>query len=136
MRMTNKDIILEETIIVQAMVDFEGYPVEEAVLTAKSREKLPSTAFCGPKRTYPAHDAKHVRNALTRLSQFGGKLKPATRLSIFRCLSGKAKKMGISITDSVRKKLGRSVSETVEEQIVDWYLTEHYPELVKKYGDK
>lgn len=86
--------------LIDALIEYEGFDVEEAVLTAKARSKLPSSAFCGPGRTYPAHDKKHVRNALTRLSQFGGKLKPVTRKRIKSCLKRKAKRMGIEIEET------------------------------------
>ena len=60
----------DETIL-KAMVELEGFSFEEAKLTYAKRQALPNSAFCGPKRTYPAHDKAHVRNAFARLSQFG-----------------------------------------------------------------
>lgn len=100
---------LDVNIIIDSMVKFEGFEVEEAVLTSKARSKLPSTAFCGPNRTYPAHDKARVRNALARLSQFGKRLKPATRARILSCLKKRAKRMGIE------------VSEVVEDPYIRWY---------------
>lgn len=94
----------DETIL-KAMVSLEGYGFEEAKLTYARREKLPSTAFCGPKRTYPAHDKAHVRNALARLSQFGGKLKSAVRARILGCLKRRAKRFNIEISETVEGKL-------------------------------
>lgn len=85
---------------VQIIVDFEGYSVEEAKLSYAERKNLPSTAFCGPHRSYPAHDAKHVRNALARLSQFGKRLSPAVRAKILSCLRRRAKKFGIEINET------------------------------------
>lgn len=139
---------LNETTIIESMVEYEGYTLEEAKLTYKTRQRLPSSAFCGPSRTYPSHDARRVRNGLARLSQFGGKLKPAVRKSIFNCLSRRAKRMGIEISDDVRKKY-RKVGESEEgketkedrstdrEKILKWYMEEVYPNLKKKEeGDK
>jgi len=88
----------EETMI--GMVAYEGYTIEEAKLTYKARQDLPSSAFCGPKRSYPAHDAKHVRNALARLSQFGKRLKPAVRKRILSCLKRRAKRFKIEISET------------------------------------
>jgi len=108
------------------------YEVGEAVLSYKARQKLPSKAFCDPKkRAYPAHDAKHVKAGLQRLSQFAKSMSPARRIRIFNCLSKRAKKYGIEISDDVRKKLrGKKVSEALEEsgwtfrQWTDWIMRE------------
>lgn len=40
-----------------------------AVLTAKTRNALPGSAFAGPDRSYPIQDPSHARNALARASQ-------------------------------------------------------------------
>lgn len=122
-----------ELVILIALQEYEGYNIEEAKLTYKSRENLPASAFCGPNRTYPAHDAAHVRAGLQRLSQFGGKMSSAAKASIFRCLSSRAKRMGVEISDDVKKKLrGGSVEESLNEDVIlDWYLEKYYPEWKK-----
>lgn len=129
----DNELEVEESVVLAAMQEFEGFTVEEAALTYKQRENLPNTAFCGPSRTYPAHDAKRVRAGLQRLSQFGGRLKPAVRNSIFNCLKRRAKRMGITISDDVLRKFKkRVVSETEQkEEILQWYLEKVYP-LYKK----
>ena len=115
---------INETVI-QAMVKFEGLSFEEAKLTYKQREKLSSTAFCGPNRTYPAHDAKHVRNALARLSQFGKRLKPAVRASILTCLKRRAKRFNIEIGETVAGKLCLiKFDETLDEKTRKKWLGE------------
>jgi hypothetical protein len=68
---------------------------EEAVLTTKARNNLPDSAFCGPNRSFPAHDAAHVRNGLARLSQ--AKLSPAQKEEVRKCLVSRAKKFGIQV---------------------------------------
>lgn len=125
----------DETVL-KAMVGLEGYSFEEAKLTYARREKLPSSAFCGPKRTYPAHDKVHVRNALARLSQFGGKLKPAVRARILNCLKRRAKRFNIEISETAEGKLCLAKwDETVPEETrkewlilieetVNWYFGE------------
>jgi hypothetical protein len=40
-----------------------------AKLKAAARNKLPSSSFAGPDRSYPINDASHARNALARASQ-------------------------------------------------------------------
>lgn len=91
--------------VLKAMVELEGYTFEEAKLTYAQREKLPESAFCGPNRTYPAHDAAHVRNGLARLGTFGKRLSPATRASILRCLKSRAKRYGIEVGETIEGKI-------------------------------
>jgi hypothetical protein len=107
---------------------YEGMTIEEAKLTYAERKELPSSAFCGPDRTYPAHDAAHVRNAFARLSRFGDKIAPAIRKRIYRCLVRRAKKFGVE-HDPSTYKWGKSVSETFEEEekvdeMIDWLFRE------------
>jgi len=105
--------------IIRAMVEYEGYDVEEAKLSYAAREKLPDSAFCGPDRSYPAHDAPHVRNGLARLGTFGKRLAPAVRARIHACLSRKAKKMGIEVSESAE--------ETEADEMINWYLDKYPP---------
>lgn len=109
---------------VQYIMRVEGLEVEEAKLTYARRQKLKAGSFCGPKRSYPAHDAAHVRNAFARLSQFGHRLKPSVRKSIHGCLVRRAKRFGVEHKGCRFCKSKKSVSETV-----DWYLEKHKEDL-------
>ena len=40
-----------------------------AKLTTAARNKIPSSEFAGPDRSYPIEDKAHARNALARASQ-------------------------------------------------------------------
>ena len=80
----------------EASMSISAMDTVEAKLSTAARKKLPDSAFCGPGRSYPAHDAAHVRNGLARLSQFGAKLPAGTRASILACLRARAKKMGVT----------------------------------------
>jgi len=115
-------IDIDETLVIESMIEYEGFTVEEAALTYKQRANLPSSAFCGPNRTYPAHDKRRIRAALQRLSMFGRRLKPATRQRIFNCVLRRAKRMGIEVSDDVKSKFGKKVSESLNESVVEWYL--------------
>jgi len=112
---------IDETLVIESMVEFEGFTLDEAKLTYQRRKRLPASAFCGPNRTYPAHDAAHVRNGLARLGTFGGKLKSAVRKRIFGCLLRRAKRMGVEVSKSTMKKY-RKVGESSEDPYVRWYL--------------
>lgn len=115
----------------EIIAQYEGLTIEEAKLTYKQRQDLPESAFCGPDRSYPAHDAAHVRNAFARLSAFGKRLPRATAQKIYRCLVRRAKRFGIEHDPEKFKWLtGKSVRETIEEddkygkKLIEWYLNE------------
>ena len=107
--------------VLQAMVDLEGFTYEEAKLTYKGRENLPASAFCGPKRTYPAHDAKRIRAAIQRLMQF----KPKGWKKILSCVCGRAKKARIS--SPICKKYGHATFS--EAKLIDWFINNHKEDL-------
>lgn len=63
----------------------------DAKLSAKSREGLPSSAFCGPDRSFPVPDCKHVTAARRLIGRYKG---PGNKASILACVSRKAKSLG------------------------------------------
>jgi len=97
--------------------EYEGLTIQEAKLTYAARQKLPDSAFCGPNRTYPAHDAAHVRNAFVRLATFGKRLKPAVRERIHGCLMKRAKRFGV-------EHGGCWICKRKQETLINWYLKE------------
>jgi len=115
--------------MIEAIMRFEGYTIEEARLTYAQRQNLPDSAFCGPNRTYPAHDAAHVRNAFARLATFGHRLPKSVRAKIYRCLRRRAKRFGVEhdpehyrwkADGSPNPNWRRRVQETVK-----WFLKEY-----------
>lgn len=117
-----KGIEFEETVVVTIMA-YEGYTFEEAVLTYQARKDLPASAFCGPDKSYPAHDAAHVKNGLARLSQFGHRLNAAVRARIHACLVRRAKRFGVEVSETV--------SDEQAEANLKWFEDNH-KELLKK----
>jgi hypothetical protein len=100
----------------ESLLIYEGIDVEEATLTTQRRENLPSSAFCGPSRTYPAHDENHVRNALTRLAEFKNKLNPKVHARILLCLKRRASRMGIEVEETAEEE------KTNDDELIEWYL--------------
>jgi hypothetical protein len=103
----------------ETIAEYEGYSVEEAKLSYAARKDLPSTAFCGPDRTFPAHDAAHVRNGLARLEQ--SKLPPAVKAKILACLRRRAKRFGVEVSESV---VTNEAEQKYLNKTVKWYLRE------------
>jgi len=93
----------------------EGLTIEESKLSYAERKHLPSTAFCGPDRSFPAHDAAHVRNGLARLKQ--SKFSPAIRARILSCLRRRAKKYGVDVSESEEIAVPEN-----RDAVIEWYL--------------
>lgn len=104
--------------ILKAMVEFEGLSFQEAKLSYQKRKDLPTSAFCGPKRTYPAHDAPHIRNAIQRLMQH----KPKGWRKILKCICARARRA--KVESDVCKKAGFH-----EAKILKWFLKRHKDDL-------
>lgn len=68
----------------------------DATLSTEARAKLPESAFCGPGRSFPAHDKAHVVAGLRLLNR--AKVGDATKAKIKACLYRKGKRYGIAPT--------------------------------------
>jgi len=67
--------------------------IEKAVpLTTKQRKKMKSGTFCGPDRSFPVPDCKHVGTAKAFLGR--SKFSAATKKKIAACINRKAKALG------------------------------------------
>lgn len=84
---------------------------EDAKLSYQSRKNLPDSAFCGPNRSFPAHDAAHVRNGLARLNQ--SNLSPSQKAKTLACLRSRAKKYGIKVSTKVKDEGNVQVIESI-----------------------
>jgi polyhydroxyalkanoate synthesis regulator phasin len=69
------------------------YSQVEAKLTAAQRRRLPDSAFCGPNRSFPAHDKAHVLAGLRLLGR--AKLSAAQKARVRACLLRKARQLGM-----------------------------------------
>jgi len=87
-------------------------PFPEAKLTAAQRKKLPDSAFCGPDRSFPAHDKAHVLAGLRLLGR--AKLSPAQKARVRACLLRKARALGM--------KTGQD--DDRESMVVFWLMPE------------
>jgi len=99
----------------QEMVELHEQGIlKDAVLTTAARKKLPNSAFCGPDRSFPAHDKSHVRNALARLSQgFPKDASATTKARILACVKRKAKALGVNTDAEMAEPWADSTSTTI-----------------------
>jgi len=61
-------------------------------LTTKDRKKMKSGTFCGPNRSFPVPDCKHVGTAKAYLGR--SNFSAATKKRIAACINRKAKSLG------------------------------------------
>jgi hypothetical protein len=99
----------------QEMVELHEQGIlKDAVLTTAARKKLPNSAFCGPDRSFPAHDKPHVRNALARLGQgFPKGASAAVKAKILACVKRKAKALGVETDGNMAEPWADSTSTTI-----------------------
>jgi hypothetical protein len=64
----------------------------EEKLTTEERDKLSNSVFCGPGRSFPCHDCKHVRAARAFLDR--SHFSESTKKRIRTCINRKAKELG------------------------------------------
>jgi len=69
-------------------------------LTTKDRKKLKSTTFCGPKRSFPVPDCKHVATAKAYLGR--SKFSKSTKKKIAACINRKAKQLGCKVSKKAK----------------------------------
>lgn len=117
---------------VETIAWVEGLSIEEAALSFAQRKDLPKTTFCGPDRSYPAHDGKEVRAGFKKLAQIGKELPRGVALSIYLRLKKKAKKFKIGHNTSSfewlvgEKPVEESVAEAEkeDEKLRNWLYEE------------
>lgn len=79
-------------------------------LTTKDRKKLPDSAYCGPGRSFPCHDCRHIAAAKAFLGR--SKFSKSTKKKIAACINRKAKQLGCNVTK--KAKAGREFPIYIE----------------------
>jgi hypothetical protein len=75
--------------------------IEEAKkLTTKDRKKLKKGTFCGPNRSFPVPDCKHVATAKAYLGR--SKFSKSTKQKIAACINRKAKQLGCNVSKKAK----------------------------------
>ncbi len=84
----NREVLINELIMEDSCMK-----VNDAKLSTAARNKLSDSSFCGPGRSFPAHDKAHVTAGLRLLER--SKFSDSTKAKIKGCLYRKGKKYGI-----------------------------------------
>ena len=75
------------------LIDRANKAIEVAKpLTTKQRKKMKKSTFCGPNRSFPVNDCKHVGVAKSYLGR--SKFSKSTKQKIAACINRKAKQLG------------------------------------------
>lgn len=69
-------------------------------LTTKDRKKLKKSTFCGPGRSFPVPDCKHVAVAKAYLAR--AKFSSSTKKKIAACINRKAKALGCGVSKKAK----------------------------------
>lgn len=83
-------------------------------LTTKDRKNLKKSTFCGPDRSFPVPDCKHVATAKTYLAR--SKFSTSTKKKIAACINRKAKQLGCNTSKKAKAYNLYSFAELSYEQ--------------------
>ena len=93
----------------------------DAKLSTEARNKLSDSAFCGPGRSFPAHDKAHVTAGLRLLNK--SDFSESTKNKIKACLYRKGKKYGIVPTEDELKEIPDLITYRLSDEYSDEEVT-------------
>jgi hypothetical protein len=97
--------------MMSTLTEEDGISVEDAKLSTAARKKLPSSAFCGPERSFPVNDCAHYTAAKRLLSRYKG---PGDKSTISDCIERKGKALGCP---AAKKKDSAEKTEALEDAV-------------------
>jgi len=83
-------------------------------LSTKERKKLKDSTFCGPNRSFPVPDCKHVAVAKAYLAR--SKFSKSTKKKIAACINKKAKQLGCNVSKKAKASSPKKFIELSYEQ--------------------
>lgn len=95
----------------------ESFSMKDAKLSTEQRKKLPDSAFCGPGRSFPAHDKAHVTAGLRLLNR--SNFSDATKNKIKSCLYRKGKRYGISPSNDEIQEMPNLLTYRIDNDLTD-----------------
>ena len=117
----------QDALISELMMEDNSMIVKDAQLSTAARNKLSDSAFCGPGRSFPAHDQAHVQAGLRLLNN--SKFSDSTKAKIKACLYRKGKKYGITPSDEeytetpniLTYRIGDVFTDEETKQVTDFF---------------
>ena len=83
-------------------------------LTTKDRKKLRKTTFCGPDRSFPVPDCKHVSIAKAYLAR--SKFSKSTKKKIAACINRRAKELKCSVSKLAKAEVQTYITMNKDER--------------------
>ena len=109
--------------------------LEEAKkLTTKERKALKSTTFCGPNRSFPVPDCKHVGTAKAYLGR--SKFSAAQKARIAACINRKAKSLGCTPGKPAKAELQMEFSEQELQDFMNDPIWKETVELIQFFEEQ
>ena len=81
-------------------------------LTTKDRKKLKKGTFCGPGRSFPVPDCKHVATAKAYLGR--SNFSASTKKKIASCINKKAKALGCNVSKKAKSSMAKWYPKFIE----------------------
>ena len=101
---------------------------ESQKLTTKDRKKLKKSTFCGPNRSFPVPDCKHVATAKAYLNR--SNFSKSTKQRIAACINRKAKALGCGKGKPAKAKGGLEDLTIIEQALAESDIFKTTRELV------
>lgn len=108
----NQDILISELNTEDGLMN-----IKDAKLSTAARKKLSDSAFCGPGRSFPAHDKAHVSAGLRLLNR--SDFSESTKAKIKACLYRKGKAYGITPSDEEYEQTPNILTYRIGEDFTD-----------------
>jgi len=92
------------------------YPKKEKSkkLTTKDRKKLKKSVYCGPDKSFPCNDCKHVAIAKTYLAR--SKFSKATKEKIAACINRRAKELKCNVSKLAKAEVKTYITMDKDER--------------------
>jgi hypothetical protein len=85
-------------------------------LTTKQRKDMKKSTFCGPDRSFPVPDCKHVATAKAFLGR--SKFSASTKKKIAACINRKAKQLGCNVSKKAKADFPKYIELSTEEKML------------------
>jgi hypothetical protein len=103
-------------------------------LTTKERKALKSSTFCGPNRSFPVNDCKHVGTAKAYLGR--SKFSAAQKARIAACINRKAKSLGCTPGKPAKAELQMEFSEQELQDFMNDPIWKDTVELIQFFEEQ
>lgn len=99
------DFLNNKESLLSSLTDLEDSMFKSKLLTKEDRQNLPESTFCGPDRTFPAHDKEHVESSIALLKSEACKFEDSVKNKILASLYRKGARFDVIPSEDESKLL-------------------------------